>query len=314
MDSAAWTLPPAAAQGAPSVCATTTPVSIPVLAWPGAGMPMVLPLSVFTPHTQADFALIPGLLSTDRRVAALLADDRRTPAFTIAMSEVRPVSAQGRLELELATWAAREQAKLGLPVTRGPVIVVGDDPRGSLAAEVRGALDDVHFLLAPLPWPRWAGPVVVFIGTEDRGIPSTGVVRPALPLVQFTDAKGLRARAAGGLARLALDLTVPPPNGWPSWLSVGVAEVCRARAAGEGPSPRQMRERRQAAGPEAITALLELPAGAPIADPALSGALVQLFLTPDGQGHFTSLLDLLRQGASSAGAVRIAYGVTPPTW
>ena len=75
-----------------------------------------------------------------------------------------------------------------------------------------------------------------------------------------------------------------------------------------------MRERRQAAGAETITALLEAPAGAPIPDAGLCGALVQPFLTPDGQGRFTSLLDLLRQGASSAGAVRVAYGVTPQAW
>jgi len=314
MDSAVWTLPPAAVQGAPSTCATSTPVGIPVLEWSGAGLPTVLPMSVFTPRAQADFSLIPGLFSTDRRVAALLADDRRLPAFTIAMSEPRPLGAQGRLELELASWAAREQAKLGLPATRGPVILVGDDSRGSLAAEVRGALDDVRFLLAPLPWPRWAGPVVVFIGTEDRGIPPAGVVRPALPLVQISDAIGLRSRSAGVLARLALDLTVPPSKGWPMWLSAGVGEVCRARAAGEGPSPRLMRERRQAAGAAAITALLEAPTGTSLVDTALSGALVQPFLTPDGQSHFISLLDLLRQGASSIGAVRIAYGVTPEKW
>lgn len=310
MDSAAWTVPPAAVAGSPRTCATTLPVGTPILEWPTAGLPVPLPLGVFTPKTQADFAEISGLMSVDRRVAALLADERRATAFTIAVKDPRPLGAQGRLELELAAWAAREQAKLGLPATRGPVIVVGDDPRGSLAAEVRGALDDVRFVLAPLPWPRWAGPVVVFIGPEDRGIPASGVVRPALPLLQVSDGIGLRSQAANKLARLALDLSSPPSGGWPNWLSVGVAEVCRARAAGEGPSPLLMRERRQAAGPAAISALLEAPA----ADPQLSGALVQVLLTPAGQGHFTSLLDLLRQGASSVGAVRIAYGFSPQAW
>ena len=310
MDSAAWTLPPAAVQGAPSVCATTSSVSTPVLGWPGAGFPTVLPLNVFTPHSQADFAEIPGLLAVDRRVGALLAEERRAPAFAIAMSDARPLGAQGRLELELAAWAAREQARLGLPAVRGPVIVVGDDPRGNLAAEVRGAVEDVRVVLAPLPWPRWAGPVVVYIGSEERGIPAGGVIRPALPLLQVPDTQNLRAHIAGRLARLALDLSVPPAAGWPSWLSAGVAEVCRARAAGEGPSPRLMRERRQAAGATAISTLL----AAQTADPQLSGALVQVLLTPDGQGHFSSLLDLLRQGASSAGAVRIAYGLSPQAW
>jgi hypothetical protein len=109
-----------------------------------------------------------------------------------------------------------------------------------------------------------------------------------------------------------MELSVPPSGGWPGWLSNGVAEVARAKAAGEGPSPRVMRERRQAAGPEAIAAML---LATPLqADVALSGALVQPLLTPDGQAHFASLLDLLRQGASSAGALRIAYGITPARW
>ena len=318
MDSAAWTVPPAAVYGAPSTSGGAalsrssggSHASEPVLVWPTAGLPIVLPLDVFTATAQADFAQISGLLSVDRRVAALLADERRVPAFALASRDPRPLGAQGRLELELAAWAAREQAKLGLPATRGPVIVVGDDPRGSLAAEVRGALEDVRAVLAPLPWPRWAGPVVVYIGVEERGIPDSGVVRPALPMLQLSNGNGLRTQVASRIARLALDLSAPPTGGWPGWLSSGAAEVCRARAAGEGPSPLLMRQRRQAAGPAAISALLE----APTAERELSGALVQVLLTPTGQTHFSSLLDLLRQGASSAGAVRIAYGLSPQAW
>lgn len=312
MDVSTWTLPPAAVSGAPSGCALAAHGAEPVLLWPSMGLPTVLPWRAFTPAAQADFALIPGLLPKDRRVAALLADERRGPAFAVAASSAQPLGAQGGLELVLATWAAREQARLGLAATRGPVIVVGDDVRGSLAVEVRGALDDVKVLLAPLPWPRWAGPVVVFIDKAERGIPPYGVVRPALPLLQCAEPGGIRARVAGDLARLALALTVPPPAGWPGWLTAGVAEVARAKTAGEGPSPRAMRERRQAAGAAAIAALLlAAPASA---DPALSGALVQPLLSPDGQGHFTSLLDLLRQGASSEGALLIAYGITPARW
>ena len=311
MDVCTWTLPPAAVSGAPSSCALTASGAEPVLLWSTMGLPTALPWRAFSPAAQADFALIPGLLTNDRRVAALLADERRGLAFTVAASSAQPLGAQGGLELVLATWAAREQARLGLAATRGPVLVVGD-VHGSLTAEVRGALDDVKALLAPLPWPRWAGPVVVFVDQAERGIPPHGVVRPALPLLQFAEPGGLRARAASDLARLTLALTVPPAGGWPGWLTAGVAEVARAKAAGEGPSPRAMRERRQAAGAAAIAAqLMATPASA---DAALSGALVQPLLTPDGQGHFISLLDLLRQGASSEGALRIAYDITPAHW
>lgn len=312
MDVCTWTLPAAAVSGAPSGCALVASGAEPVLLWPTMGLPTALPWRVFTPAAQADFALIPDLLPNDRRVAALLADERRGLAFAVAASSAQPLGAQGGLELVLATWAAREQARLGLAATRGPVIVVGDDLRGSLTAEVRGALDDVKALLAPLPWPRWAGPVVVFVDQSERGIPPHGVARSALPLLQFAEPGGLRARAASDLARLALALTVPPPSGWPGWLTAGVAEVARAKAAGEGPSPRAMRERRHAAGAAAIASLLLATPAA--ADAALSGALVQPLLTPDGQAHFTSLLDLLRQGASSEGALRIAYGITIPYW
>jgi hypothetical protein len=312
MDVSTWTLPPAAVSRAPSACVITAVGADPALLWSTAGLPVVIPWRAFTPAMQADFALLPGLLPSSWRVSALLADERRQAAFAIASSSAQPLSSQAGLELILATWAAREQARLGLPATRAAVLVVGDDVRGSRTADIRGALEDVRSVLAPLPWPRWAGPVVVFCDQAERGIPSQGVVRPALPLLQLAPAEGLRARAASSLARLAMELSVPPSGGWPGWLSNGVAEVARAKAAGEGPSPRVMRERRQAAGPEAIAAML---LATPLqADVALSGALVQPLLTPDGQAHFASLLDLLRQGASSAGALRIAYGITPARW
>lgn len=312
MDAAAWTLPPLAGAGLPVAAsiAASTSGSRPVLAWASAGLPVVMPLAGLPAAMQADFAAVGAGLPLDYRVAALLAVDRRGEAFALASASPRPLGMQGRLELELAAWAGREQLRLGLPAGRGPVLVVGDDGRGTLSGEVRGALEDVREVLAPLPWPRWAGAVVVYVGGDERGIPPDGVARPALPLIRLPGADNARPTAAAILARLTLRLCVPPSAGWPAWLTAGVAEVCRARAAGEGPSPRAMRERRQAAGAAAIRTQLTVVE----ADPALCGALIQPLLAPGQRDRFTSFLDLLRQGASSEGALRVAYGVTPESW
>ncbi len=321
MDAAAWTLPPSFAPGPPVAVAAAHPgsssISAPVVMWSTAGLPVVLPLAVLSPAGLADLAANSELLSRDQRVAALLAVDRRAEAFALARAELRPLGAAGRLELELAAWAAGEQARLGLPASRGPVLVIGDDARGTVAGEVRRALDDVRTLMGALPWPRWAGPLVIFVDGDERGIPAAGVVRPALPLLRMQreiDGKAvdLRASAAAMIARLALDLSVPPASGWPPWLRAGVSEVARARAAGEGPSPRLMRERRVAAGPQVIRSLVTATDDHP--DHELCGALVQPLVAAERSERLISLLDLLRQGASSEGAVRIAFGLTPESW
>ena len=277
-----------------------------VLAWATAGLPAVLPLAAVPAADHVRLAEQEGLLPVDRRVALLLAADRRAEAFALAVRDPRPFAAQGGLDRELALWGAAEQGRLALPAVRGPVLVAGDDPRGSAQTEIRGGLADTRELL-PLPWPRWAGPLVVYLDGVDRGIPAGGVVRPALPLIQLAPGGDLRARTAAVVAVLGLDLTAPPAGGWPAWLRAGVAELARAKAAGEGPSPRLMRERRQAAGAVGLAALFAAPSAAP----ELSGAVAAALLVPARRERFPVLLDLLRQGASSAGALRVAYGLEP---
>jgi hypothetical protein len=289
-------LPPLPAAGSPVAASETW------LAWPTAGLPVVLPWTTMPPAVGADLAAREGLLPLPRRVALLLAADRRAQAWALAIREPRPLAAQGRLEIELAVWAAAEAGRLGLPAGRGPVLVVGESQE-SLGA-IRGALNDVQDLLA-LPWPRWAGPVVVFIGGPERGIPPTGVVRPALPLFQIPPGGDPRPVMAAHLAQLALDLTAPPPGGWPEWLRQGIAEVARAKAAGEGPSPRRMRDRRTTAGVAAIRALF----AAPEPDPALAGAVVAPLVTKFNQDRWIAFLDLLRQRAGAEGALQMAFAV-----
>ncbi len=311
MDSSSWSLPPVSAATAPvSVACASGGVAVPVVEWATPGLPVVLPLAALPLAARLGFARQEGLLPLDQRVALLLAGDQRAAAFALALRAPLPLGAQGRLEIELATWATAERIRLRLPASRGPVLVVEDDVRGTTTAEIRGALHEVGDLLSPLPWPRWAGPVVVYLDAVDRGIPTDGVVRPALPLIRLTPGPQLRGDAAGVLARLALDLSVPPAGGWPGWLRVGVGEAARAVAVGEGLSPRAMAARRSAAGPDGLRALF----ASPTPDPQLAKAVVAELLVPARRPGFASFLDLLRQGASSEGALRVAYGLEPGGW
>lgn len=289
-------LPPLPGAGSPVAASDTW------VAWSTAGLPVVVPWAALPTAVGADLAAREGMLPIPRRVALLLAAERRAEAWALAIREPRPLAAQGRLEIELAGWAAREAGRLSLAVPRGPVLVVGESQESVSA--IRGALNDVQNLLA-LPWPRWAGPVVVFIGGPERGIPVTGVVRPALPLFQIQPTDDPRSVMAAHLARLALDLTAPPPGGWPAWLRAGIAEVARAKAAGEGPSPRRMRDRRTAAGVAAIRALFTAPAP----DPALAGAVMAPLVTRANQERLDAFLDLLRQGVGAEKALRMAFSV-----
>lgn len=297
---AACSLPPSTAVAMP------TTASASVLTWPTAGLPLVLPSAVASADGQLRLARIDGLLPIDFRVGLLLAAERRTEAFALALRDPRPFAAQGRLDRELALWAAAEQGRLSLPAVRGPLLAVGDEARGNALNDLRGGMTDAMELL-PVPWPRWCGPLVVYLDVAERGIPAGGVARPALPLLQLAPGGDLRPRIAAAVALLGLDLTAPPAGGWPSWLRAGVAEFARARAAGEGPSPRLMRERREAAGAAGMAVLFAGPA----APPELSGAVVAALLTPARRGRFPVLLDLLRQGAGAAGALQVAYGLEP---
>jgi hypothetical protein len=72
-------------------------------------------------------------------------------------------------------------------------------------------------------------------------------------------------------------------------------------------SPAKMRDVRRAAGAAAIAAALV----APDPDERLAEALCVPLLHPLQRQHFSALLDLLRNGAGSEGALRVAYGLTP---
>ena len=298
MDVAAQCYPPAAAVGMPAALAGD------VLAWSTPGLPLVLPVWAFSTASAAEIAAQTKLFALDRRVSLLLAAERRNEAFALATYVQRPLGDQGRLALELATWAAREQMRLGLPAGTRAVLIVGEDRRGAVAAEIQGVVNAMREVV-PLAWPRWVGPLVVWRDDVERGIGAGVVIRPALPLLQIASGS-LRAEASVRLVRLALGLSAPPAAGWPRWLETGLIALVQRRAAGELQVATAWRLQRQEAGRDRLESLLD---GVLEPEPVLCEAVVGGLTAPERRGAFLVLLDLLRHGSAARGALRIAYGM-----
>ena len=277
----------------------------------GAYVPFDLPLAGLSPRLRADWLLALPDAPLDDRVAAALAGERTQQAWDLVIATPAPLTSIGRLDLVLSLWQAREFARLDLPAPTGPVQVCSDGAVPHLAEDAESAMRLVQDLLSPLPWPRWSGPLLLAVD-RPRLDPFPGLDRLVRPV-----APGLRLRAPPeGLARrellcaeltlLALDLTAPPHGGWPAWLRRGMAEVARAKGRDGGPSPVGMQSLRQAAGPEALRAVLLSPQP----DPQLAGAICAYLTHPRRRAHLASLLELLRHEVPAEGAVRVAYDVT----
>lgn len=272
--------------------------------------PVVVPVEALPPAQRAHRLLAEQRLPLGLRVAAGLRWGDAEEALRLAASTPRPLSAEPGLAGALAAWAAAEAARLRLPAD-GSVIQVGPDGGAGAPAEARNALADASELLAPLAWPRWAGPVVLVpYGMRHPAIAPgwARVLRPALPVLRLPSGPDARGELTAAFAGLALDLSAPPAAGWPRWLTVGVGGCARARAGGSGIPERPMAEARAAAGTAAITRLLD---GSDPAEPGLATAVVAALLHPARREHLPALLDLLRNGAGGPGAVATAYGLKP---
>ncbi len=271
--------------------------------------PLVVPVEVLPPAARADRLLAERRLPLGERVAAAIAWGADAAALRAAAGLAGPLNADRTLDAALERWAAATAARLGLP-REGAVVVVGADGRARQGgADERAALADVQELLAPLAWPRWRGPLLLVPYGIDHPAIAPGiarVVRPALPVLR--PPPGGRAGLAVAIAELALALSAPPPDGWPEWLSAGVAGCARARANGSGLPERRLAEVRAAAGAGAVARLL---AGDGPADAALATAVVGGLLQPRRRARLPDLLELLRHGAGGAGAVATAYGLSP---
>jgi hypothetical protein len=276
--------------------------------FPGATAPLVLPATALPAQPRALRILTETRLDLGERVAAALAWGAAEPALRAAQGHSGPLAADHILDEALRRWAAGESSRLGLPPD-AVVCAIGSDgkPRPS-SAEERGALADVQELLAPLAWPRWRGPLLLVPYGVDHPAIAPGaarVVRPALPVLRLPP--GGRSGLAVAIAELALSLAAAPEVGWPAWLVSGVAGCARARADGSGIPERALAERRAAAGSAAISGLFDGSRD----DPELAMAVMGGLLHPSRRARLPDLLELLRHGTGSAGAVGTAYRLSP---
>jgi hypothetical protein len=276
-----------------------------VLVLPGAFLPVLLPLTCYAPaqRMQALAAIADAPLAT--RVQAAIEAGALTEAWREAAAWRGPLASADGLEDLLSRWGAQRLELQHITPTQTPVLGLGD--AAVLEPEVAEALDKVHQLLDPWPWPRWFGQVLLVPGTEACGDLPAGaerLVRPILPMLRVPQ-QPTQAAWAAALLRLTMDLSAPPQGGWPSWLDVGLEQMAAARADYRALSPSALADRRAAAGANGLAALLVSTQ----ADPGLATAVVYLLLHPRHRAAFGSALDLLRNGADSRTALRIAYGM-----
>ncbi len=280
--------------------------------WQGALLPVVIPLDGLPVTQRARLVLQHESLGVDLRVGAALDAGLTEEAWALVIRTPGPVTRSVGLDLTLSAWAAREQARLHLPATRDAIQVLTANERPLPGLDAAIALATTREMLAALSWPCWSGPVVLVVGDLGQRDPipgSTRVLRPALPILRLgTPPPGTTASEllVVELTRLALDLQTPPASGWPAWLHVGLEEVAKAKMRGEGPSPLKMLDIRQHAGAGALAELLL--ANKP--DPQLAEALCAPLVHTRRRHLLSNLLDVLRGGAQSAGAIQLVYGLS----
>lgn len=268
---------------------------------PGALLPVVLPIDGLPAPTRAAWLIDADRVEAGTRVAALLEAGRDADAFHLL--GILDLPATGGIAKALEPWIVRERERLALPDGAGAVLPLDTTTDTALVRETKAALEAVTTLL-PLAWPRWAGPLVV-MGADPAKDPMPGrtwLARPALPILRCTEAS--RSRIATDLTGLALALSCPPTQGWPVWLRRGLAELAARRALGQPPGPQELRRLRQDAGSAGLRDLLM--SVQPGTDLAL--AVCVPLVQPEHRARFKALLDLLRNGGGSEGALHLAYG------
>jgi hypothetical protein len=277
------------------------------LHWPGALLPITIPVTAVASGRRVGWLCVDASLPLAERVRLGLAWGEPAQVFRLIAADPRGPAADSAVADLLAGWTASELRRHRLTTERGLLVVGADGAQRPPNGDERGALGDVAELLAPIG-SRWIGPLLLVpYGLDHPAIaPGQGrVLRPALPVLRPPADPPGRASLAAAIAGLLLDLAAPPAAGWPGWLQQGIAGCVQARADGDGLAPRTMRDRRAAAGPAAIAALL---AGT-TADPALATALVQPLLTAPLRSKLPTLLDRLRRGETSATALREVCGL-----
>lgn len=275
----------------------------------GALGPVTIPLSWVPEQTLGQWAIADEQLHLAERARLGLQADLAPAVWKMLQRELAGRRIEHRLDSVLASWAAREQARLALGPAHGGIIIHGGESRlrTQHSRSLARALVEARSLFISLPWPRWSGPLVVQLGE------TTSVEwRPALPLVEIPDSGDDRDRRAAlgqAISDLVLASAAPPSAGWPAWLSEGLGAVSAQRAMGGVPSPlRSLRTRQQQGG----AALNSLWRATTLDDEqrALSAAVVVLLTSERRRGQLNSLLDLIRNGVSAPEAITIAYGLS----
>jgi hypothetical protein len=296
------------AAGTPSHC-----IDGHVLCWPGAFLPQLVPLECLSPEHRASVLVASDEVPLAVRVRGELNCGQEQRAWALLSHLTNPLNVPTGLDTVLQLWNAQAAATLGLPVARTAVQIVAPttsreaDQQQAANAAAEG-LQAVYNLLDHWPWPRWIGPVLMIC--DDRvypGLPAAAqqLQRPALPLVRM-QLDTPSSEIARRLLRLTLALSAPPASGWPPWMTMGLGELAAAKAESQLVSPHQMLVVRQAAG---MNGLIELMTSTH-PDPHLSQAVASYLLHPARSANFPSLLDLLRNGATSQGALEVAYGMS----
>lgn len=297
-----------------SIAPQPTGISSAAAVFDGALTPLVIPTAWLPADVRARWFLRHASLPLSDRIAAALAANFTDEAWKLLLRTVTSPMSDPRLELTLLTWQRKELQRLGIPESNSYVLVAGgvEKERKHLQTQAAGGLSDVHEMLEHIGWPRWSGAVLIVQGDGVFDALPQGqetMLRPVLPIVRCTGPKAgetPREQFAARFCGLALDMCVPPDGGWPAWLALGLPEVAKAKARGEGPSPSQMLAIRQAAGKNGVADCLSAKN-----PPAQLAMAICAPLAHSRRRHLLpNLLDLLRHGADSASALKIAYDLT----
>ena len=238
-------------------------------------------------------------------------------------TELRGRHIQNELQSVLATWAAREQVRLGLvPGHGGTILAAGSQKDRNTRSRVSAtALEQILPLFSSLQFPRWAGPVVfvdpesAFIAADGSPEKATNHPRPSLPIIMLPQVepfnqRSFRKMVGMGMSDFILTTCDPPGHGWPGWLSYGLRELAGDRANGKLGSPLGSLRARQQAGGAALTALMRTHNEPKTeAEQELAIAVVTLLTTKRRKQHLAPLLDFLRNGTPPEEAIRLSYGL-----
>ncbi len=250
-----------------------------------------------------------------QRIAALWSADAPSQAWELMQRHRIGIGEDIAVYQAMLRWVARQQTEMKWPSTARPqlvMVITADGPApANILRRFESGLRDLRALLDSMPWPRWAGPLVILApGAELSGVSPDQqlVIRPALPIIRIPDALDSHDQRQA-IARIACNLywalSFPPDQGWPRWLLDGMAGVAEARSMGQGPSPRRMLELRRQAGIGTLQQVLLDQQR----DPELATAVCAVLTHSLRRRHLPSFVDMLRNNVDSISALQIAYGL-----